>query len=394
MSEIDMEAYLCQMNAMHFPVRKPLQRGVPKHRQVTERIRQAILHGEIPTGTCLPTLQELARRFKVSYFTVHTALTPLVKEGMLMRKRRVGTIVQAQMPRLLSVGIYYGRDLLTESFGGFYQALQWEIQKGLDAEKIEGMLYVDTRPLNQHQTPLPELARDLKMQKIRCLLVPLMGDTEKAWLNKMGCPAIKLSSAEEPASVCSDIGEAFQKAITRLRSNGCRSVGLIGTVPMPKDKAPSSSYWMPFYRAFHTAALQQGLQIRPEWIRTPSRELDASEVEPYGYRQFHELWCHRVHPDALVVTDDVMSRGVITAILELGIRPPHDLQVAFHRNDGVPILCPFPSLLMLWSIKSIAEAMIQQARRQIAGRAMEAIVVHGEIVSHPGQHFTHGRGKA
>ncbi len=370
---------------MYSSITKPLQRGEPKHRQVTERVREAILCGEIPTGTRLPTLQELARRFGVSYFTVQTALTPLVKEGVLMRKRRVGTIVAAQMPRLLSVGIYYSGDSLTESFGGFYRALQRELQNGLAAEKIEGMLYVDTRSTSGQRQPLLALVRAVEKRDIRCLLAPLVNDSELSWINKLGCPVVRFSAAKLPTSVCLDHDEVFRKAITRLRSNGCRSVGLIGNFPMPKKKASSSMRWMRSYHAFHTAALQQGLQIRPEWVRTPSRALDASEVELYGYHQFHELWRHRAHPDALVVTDDVMFRGVIPAILDLGIHPPRDLHVAFHRNDEVPILCPFPCLLMLWSVKNIAEAMIQQARRQIAGMPMEAIVVHGEIVSHMGE---------
>ncbi|OON40355.1 GntR family transcriptional regulator [Izhakiella australiensis] len=67
--------------------------GAPLYQVVKYRVSEPILTGEWPAGTVLPSENALAANFGVSVGTMRKALAALVDEGMLMRRRKTGTVV-------------------------------------------------------------------------------------------------------------------------------------------------------------------------------------------------------------------------------------------------------------------------------------------------------------
>ena len=88
------------------------------HRRITTELRERILRGEWRPGRKLPRMHDLAREYGTSYFTVQTALTPLVEQGLLERRRRVGTVVRHNPAVLTCAGIYCSGSLLHASSVG------------------------------------------------------------------------------------------------------------------------------------------------------------------------------------------------------------------------------------------------------------------------------------
>ncbi len=72
--------------------------SAPLYEVVKRRISEAILLGEWPSGTVIPSENALAADFGVSVGTVRRALAELVSEGMLMRRRKTGTVVTGWAP--------------------------------------------------------------------------------------------------------------------------------------------------------------------------------------------------------------------------------------------------------------------------------------------------------
>ena len=72
--------------------------AIPLYEQVKERVMQLILDGTWPEGHILPAETELARQLGVSYGTARQALQILTKEGVLLRKPRIGTVVTGRAP--------------------------------------------------------------------------------------------------------------------------------------------------------------------------------------------------------------------------------------------------------------------------------------------------------
>jgi GntR family transcriptional regulator/MocR family aminotransferase len=71
---------------------------VPMHRQIYEKIRQAILNGEIPAKSRVPSSRALSRQLGISRMTVVNAYDQLFAEGYLEGKIGAGTFVASALP--------------------------------------------------------------------------------------------------------------------------------------------------------------------------------------------------------------------------------------------------------------------------------------------------------
>lgn len=70
----------------------------PKYVQLARTLLNEINSGKYPVGSYLPTEFELCDQFGMSRFTVREAVKQLVRQGLLMRQRGVGTRVCAAAP--------------------------------------------------------------------------------------------------------------------------------------------------------------------------------------------------------------------------------------------------------------------------------------------------------
>ena len=66
---------------------------IPLHKQIEDLIRELVERGQYDGGKLLPKEEELAKRFCVSRNTVRQGIYKLVLEGLLVRKKGVGTQV-------------------------------------------------------------------------------------------------------------------------------------------------------------------------------------------------------------------------------------------------------------------------------------------------------------
>ncbi|WP_040207286.1 GntR family transcriptional regulator [Neobacillus jeddahensis] len=67
--------------------------GIPLYYQIKELIREGIDNGEWKSGDKIPNEVDLAKDFMVSRSTIRQAILELVNEGILTRKKGVGTFV-------------------------------------------------------------------------------------------------------------------------------------------------------------------------------------------------------------------------------------------------------------------------------------------------------------
>lgn len=67
--------------------------GVALYVQIRETLRQQIKNGQLEPGQKLPAEDELAAQFGVSRMTVRQGISDLIDEGVLYRRRGVGTFV-------------------------------------------------------------------------------------------------------------------------------------------------------------------------------------------------------------------------------------------------------------------------------------------------------------
>lgn len=72
--------------------------AIPLYEQVKRQISEMILCGSWPPGFVLPNEHQLAVDLNVAVGTVRRAMQDLVSEGLLMRRRKTGTVVTGRAP--------------------------------------------------------------------------------------------------------------------------------------------------------------------------------------------------------------------------------------------------------------------------------------------------------
>ncbi|MGB8352342.1 MAG: GntR family transcriptional regulator [Chthoniobacteraceae bacterium] len=343
-----------------------VQPGEALHRQIANHIRALIYSGSLEPASKLPRMHDLAHVWKTNYFTVHTALTTLLHEGLLERKPRLGTFVRKRSDELRTVGIYYGDEILIKHERIFYRSLHMQLLGLLQQEGISSRVYIDCRPLGRKREPLVELSEALRDHAIQGLIVPLVTGPERKWLRNTPVPTSFFSSGLSMIHV--DIRQMSQLALGALKKQGCKTVACITPDHRPtaaekkgKGKVPVDDFVDIFLKCVEEA----GLKTQKSWVRFP--EVSQREQEMYGYREFHKLWSLKEKPDGLLVYPENVSRGVVLAALEMQVKVPSQLNLVLHKNQNVEFLCPIPANWVITREHDIAKALLQQMKDKFAG---------------------------
>src|SRR5438093_11585839 len=69
------------------------QSPIPMYYQIMNQLREKIAEGEYSPHSTLPPERELVEIYQVSRMTIRQAITELVNEGLLVRRKGIGTFV-------------------------------------------------------------------------------------------------------------------------------------------------------------------------------------------------------------------------------------------------------------------------------------------------------------
>ena len=129
---------------------------IPYYVQIADTLRRRIMTGEYMEGSRIPTEPELIKEFNVSNITIRKALETLTKDGLLRRKRGVGTTVQK-----------YEQDLVVfELFGNFKRLVRSIEDLPVEIEVLE-MKVIPCPNYVQQMLSLTSDAKILRIKKVR-----------------------------------------------------------------------------------------------------------------------------------------------------------------------------------------------------------------------------------
>lgn len=72
--------------------------GRAQHVEIARELAEQIANGTVPVGALLPTEFELCERYQASRYTVRMALGQLQEQGLISRRKNVGTRVESARP--------------------------------------------------------------------------------------------------------------------------------------------------------------------------------------------------------------------------------------------------------------------------------------------------------
>ena len=75
------------------PLQLSAASGMPFYRQVVDQIGALVRSGQLPAGTRMPSVRELAAQLMVSLITVRRAYADLEAAGLVIRRQGQGTFV-------------------------------------------------------------------------------------------------------------------------------------------------------------------------------------------------------------------------------------------------------------------------------------------------------------
>lgn len=118
----------------------PSSLPVPLYEHVKRQIAEAILVGELSPGTVLPGEVALAARYGVAVGTIRRALADLTADGMLVRRRKTGTVVTGRAPQ--------------HSLRFFFQYFRLHGEDGSLRRSVPEVLSVALRPADAEEAVL------------------------------------------------------------------------------------------------------------------------------------------------------------------------------------------------------------------------------------------------
>ncbi|MBA3683690.1 MAG: GntR family transcriptional regulator [Planctomycetes bacterium] len=352
--------------------------------QITSFLREQVLSGALAPGCRLPTTQELARRWGVTITVIQAAVAPLVKEGLLLRRPRVGTVVRERTAKLGRIGLYRITDAAREDRDHFSRSLSNRLTSRIQATGGSAVVYPDLRPEAERTLAFPALLAAVRTGQLDAVIACESEHRTNLWIAKLPVPTAIHGADPMPNAVWQDYAQFARDGLGCLAARGCRTVGLISTLPDNESYPDGSPHLTRSLRDTFVAHAQSiGLATAAPWIRSPEvMYIAETDAERFGYDCVRAMWAAGAPPDGLLVFTDLAARGVIMGLLSsAGARMP---ALALHRNAEIGLFCPMPADFLEVSIEATAGALSRCVERQRLGEAVHWTLLPFRVVAGPG----------
>jgi DNA-binding transcriptional regulator YhcF (GntR family) len=358
------------------PLDLTIDRPKVVYRQISDQIRELIVTGKLQPGTKLPASSELAAKWQTHAATIHAALTPLVKEGLLTRRPKIGTFVSKRRARLSDVGIYYDSNIWLNQANAFKRAVHVELARLLEASRINVKVWFDPRGEKQRGKVWKDLSRAADRGEIQAVIATDVPAEAVRWLQSLPVLTAYFTYAPVRNRVLLDFTQLAEASVALLKKQGCRSAGIISILEPEKPvSAVSASASSDFYVHFTEVCRTKGIEVRDEWIRTAHGFVRDESQEEFGYNEFKQMWRQARRPEGLVVFPDTSVPGVVMSVLQQRVDVPGELKIVAHKHAEINFLCPLPITYLYSSTEQVARALFSQIKRQFEGKICEPITL-------------------
>ncbi len=366
-----------------FQVDVRIQAADPLHFQIQKQLEQAIRSGQLAPGTRLPTSNEMVRTWRVNLAALQKAMDRLSADGLIERKPGRGTFVRSLTDKAV-IGLLVGPHLMAES-AHYFRALVATIQKEVGERNWRCLLY-DQLTYEDEEAVAESKRRvmhDIDHHRFKGLIfVGCSPVVRKDFLQRSDLPGVIYGYSPSECTVSLDNYRAVYESASWLARQGCRRVVYYRTL------SPWSLSTARDREGLLDAAREHGLvepidaihQLRPSQV---SRSVSPEKI---GYEEMRRLMAgwDRSHtwPDGLIVSDDIMMKGIAYALVERGIRVPQQLRVVCFGAEGIDHLYAVPVARYVHSVQEVARLLISLLWKQIVGEPLSSspVLVGGNLL--------------
>ncbi|RYX81385.1 GntR family transcriptional regulator [bacterium] len=342
--------------------------STPRWREIVGEIENAIQSGDLKPGMPLPSEVQLSLDYSVSRMTANKAMTELQGRGLVVRKRRVGTVVaHPSRPRTNNVAVlcYYISNFPTAPYLS-------GLREGLSSDY--GLLLCDTGEEPAKEAYFLEKMRN-EADAIVCM--PSSMVENNALLQSLIAEDIPLLCLDrvpegiEVDAIVSDNYGATLQALRLLTSRGHRRIAFLS------DLRPQVSSVQERLRGHQDALREVGEENPEELVRFFTTFTVTQDVYyPQLVREVHDAIFSLLHkpnpPTAIFCLQDAYMAAALEACAQIGVEVPGDLEiVAF--NDCPPQFLPLPAPVL---------RIVQQPHQMgvLAGQRITAALRNGSLL--------------
>lgn len=302
-----------------------------KHLLVAADLQQRIAGREWTIGQRLPSIEAFMKAYGHSRVTIHKAIQELSAQGYLRVEQGNGTFVQRhQKPRV--VGLVVSDGTRNPQATPFAYLVVEAVRRLVEARGWTFQLYFQRNTSNLNAPPeVPGLDRDLAAGRLDGLITASCNlPKHLPFWPLWQAHAVPIVTVGEEGHVdhCVVFGpDAIVNEFFRLcqRCNKKR-LSLVGL---------NSEYYGS--ESLAAVAKAAGAELCKPWV---ANGVEVLGPEHFGFEALMGIWSAGSRPDALLVMDDVIAKGVASAILALGLKEEERPLIVVHTNRGSNIFYP------------------------------------------------------
>lgn len=290
-----------------------MARSQPKYHHISEHLLARIVKGEWEPGERLPSEQQIAEEYGVSYMTVRNAVSSLVESAKLRRIRGRGTYVAELIDhdRRPTLGL-----LLTAKWHSVDPFYFPAIVDGF-VEKAES--YGFQVSIADQTEPLLDFL-NLRRRNVSAVACVVLGESDLVECDDLldrGVSVVainKYGGSRRVPSVSPNNREGAYLAAKHLLALGHRSFAFL--------HGPDGN--------FDAIERHKGVEAALKEHGIPSRHLRVLEggfMEESGYERGLHLAASADLPTAVIAVSDLAAVGLMRAFAEKGIRIPDDVSL-------------------------------------------------------------------
>ena len=314
--------------------------------RITDHFIRKIRNGELRAGDRLPPTREIAEQFGTVDSNVHQALQELVRNHLILRRPRIGTVVLPASRRLRDIVFVVAWHTLQRN-EEFTRLLTSILIEKLHQRMISCSVIYDTP---DHQAP-ERIRRMVNAGEIDGVI--LRNGFYRSAFQRIPTPFVVMNHL---------LGEVTRDLMFRMMAETGRTrIAVID----PQDK--DATYGVGWNLAL---TKKYGLELRREWYCTPCEmklETPLLNYTRFSWMAFDYLNRLKDRPDGIILLSDSLISGLYMAASFSGVKLGVDYAVLSHHTRENKVLIPFDCILIQHSIDEIATDVIERLCAQASG---------------------------
>jgi DNA-binding LacI/PurR family transcriptional regulator len=341
----------------------------PLYVHVANDIKKKIASGKLKSGDQLSTQAELAVQYSVSLITIKKALSELSREGVVFGRAGKGTYVASRTTRVDFTKLKTVGFVLRDLESPFFSKILSSVEKELSEEKIN-LLLSSTAGREDREDILIQHFLDIGVSG---LIIASMSREYIASpiirkLHRENFPYVVVSyiADEDIAYVGTDHEEGAFIATQHLIQLGYEKIGYINGVNGERGSLLGDLRKAGFLRAlqYHNVkydpAYEYRFQLRGEWNDYQS-----------GYDIGLDFSGLTNRPDAVFAFDDLSALGFQKAVLDKGLKVPHDIAIVGFDDIRRGVTAPVPLTTIHQPLVEIGQAAVDIVNKRITGQPVQ-----------------------